>query len=350
MASAFRRRLVLFRAIAVAAGTLVALLAGEAGLRIYSAATDPRGFRRLARAPTEPPPSFSQDCGSRSAHVISIVRLSPHPEVVYELKPDLDTCFLGARLQTNSQGLRALRDYEVPKPEGLYRLLLLGDSQAMGQGVEYPHTIAAVLERRLAQEIGRPVEVVNAGVDGYNTTQEAAFLKARGMSFEPDCVLLLFVANDLELPTFLLNPRRLGRWHLRDLWRKVRRRNDAVSPFDLLLLPEPDRVPEEYRHMVGFEGHRAALAWIAETAGEVPVVNFASFPSGRGWLEVPDYSLSVGIELPEFHFPVEPEYALSPTNRHLNAEGNRRVADQMLAGILQGACGRKLRAPRTSDE
>ena len=44
-------------------------------------------------------------------------RPSPHPELAYELRPDLDGFFKMVRFRTNSRGLRD-RQYELEKPEG----------------------------------------------------------------------------------------------------------------------------------------------------------------------------------------------------------------------------------------
>ncbi|MBI3319368.1 MAG: hypothetical protein HYZ89_02105 [Candidatus Omnitrophica bacterium] len=61
--------------------------------------------------------------------------MSRHEDIIYELKPNLDTCAFGGHVQTNTEGFRALREYQQKKPRGTFRLLGLGDSLMFGQGV-----------------------------------------------------------------------------------------------------------------------------------------------------------------------------------------------------------------------
>src|SRR4029079_4452739 len=107
-----------------------------------------------ARAERARPPRVTTACASqrRQAELGEIVRPSHARDVVYELKPGVDTCFYGARTATNTEGLRAPRSYTRPKPAGTWRVVLLGDSYAFGRGVEIADTFGARLERALAHE------------------------------------------------------------------------------------------------------------------------------------------------------------------------------------------------------
>nr|MBP9748618.1 hypothetical protein [Patescibacteria group bacterium] len=71
----------------------------------------------------------------------------------------------------NGQGLREDVDIRIPKPLEEYRVLVLGDSFTMGGTQDASSTFVALSERYL-QESGKQVEVINAGVAGYNTVQE----------------------------------------------------------------------------------------------------------------------------------------------------------------------------------
>jgi lysophospholipase L1-like esterase len=84
----------------------------------------------------------------------------------------------------------------VEKPEGTFRILLLGDSVSVGQGVrEYENTYPAVLETYL-RERGLEVELLNFAVTGYNTQQEVWTLNDKGLAFDPDLVLVGYCLND----------------------------------------------------------------------------------------------------------------------------------------------------------
>jgi len=95
--------------------------------------------------------------------------------------------------RSNSQGVRADRDFG-PKPEGVTRILIIGDSFTVGDQVAVDSTYPGVLQRLLGD---RRFEVVNAGVPAYGTVHEARWLAKFGARFEPDVVVLGMTPNDL---------------------------------------------------------------------------------------------------------------------------------------------------------
>lgn len=127
----------------------------------------------------------------------------------YRLRPGFRGVFRYPEFETlvriNGQGLRAERDYGPPGP-GARRILAVGDSFTMGYSVAEERTWVRLLERRL----GPPWEVLNAGVPGYSTWQELAWLEEEGLALGPEIVLLgFFLGNDIadnarpELPVEL---------------------------------------------------------------------------------------------------------------------------------------------------
>ena len=95
---------------------------------------------------------------------------------------------------TNAQGFRGRTDYAPAKPPGTYRVIVLGDSVALGHGVEDDETFSAVAERELRTV--RPVEVINMGVSGFGTAEELIQLDQIGWSYRPDLVVLTYFPND----------------------------------------------------------------------------------------------------------------------------------------------------------
>ncbi|MBX7234737.1 MAG: hypothetical protein K1X65_10155 [Caldilineales bacterium] len=97
----------------------------------------------------------------------------------------------------NSHGLR---EAEIPyeKPEGVYRILLLGDSFAEGMRTELAQTAGKVLEAQLNEMAGAPrFQVISAGVGAWGSDQELLWLRQEGVRYDPDLVLVLFfTAND----------------------------------------------------------------------------------------------------------------------------------------------------------
>ena len=86
-----------------------------------------------------------------------------------------------------------------PPDETAFRVLVLGDSQAFGFGVEDSETFASQLEELLngGSDCGS-IEVLNAGVPGYGTFDQLNYLRSRGAEVRPDLVLVQFLsANDL---------------------------------------------------------------------------------------------------------------------------------------------------------
>jgi hypothetical protein len=203
-------RFTAFRAASAFCGVLAACVLLESILR-SRAAFDPAPERALALAARIQPPAFRGDCKGEEQQATGLgelVRPSTDPEVVYELKPNIDTCWLGARVTTNADALRAARPYLRPKPSHTWRALLLGDSHTFGIGVALEQTWGARVERELAALApDTAVEVVNAGVPGYNAAQEAAYFRRYGEALQPDCVIVLAVANDFNLPHLMISPR-----------------------------------------------------------------------------------------------------------------------------------------------
>jgi len=101
------------------------------------------------------------------------------------------------QVKINAHGLR---DEEIPftKPEDEKRILVLGDSVAFGWGVSQGETFSDRMEPLLQQQTGTRWQVINAGVNGYNSEQEAAYLRIEGIRYSPDFILLIYVSNDVD--------------------------------------------------------------------------------------------------------------------------------------------------------
>jgi hypothetical protein len=100
----------------------------------------------------------------------------------------------------NSLGCRG-PDYAIPKPKGKTRVLILGDSYAMGIGVHEEDTFARKLELTLNERGDRSLrrtgyEVINCGQSGYSTRDERLFYDALAWQYTPDVVILVMYSND----------------------------------------------------------------------------------------------------------------------------------------------------------
>lgn len=119
----------------------------------------------------------------------------------HEHQPGSEAVLMGVPVSINSLGLRD-RELSTVKPAGTYRILVLGDSMTFGWGAPQDQTYPRVLEQLLQSQplpgVTAKIEVINAGVGNYNTAQEVAYFRERGIQLEPDLVLLAFFLNDGE--------------------------------------------------------------------------------------------------------------------------------------------------------
>lgn len=103
-----------------------------------------------------------------------------------------------AEIAINSQRIRGPEFTPVPA-KGVYRILLLGSSNALGLGVDESKTFPRALERKLARKYGGRFEVLNGAMFGYSSWQTATRLQPLLKAYRPHLVLY-----HLQLPSFLL--------------------------------------------------------------------------------------------------------------------------------------------------
>ena len=355
-----KRRTLVGRLLLVLASALVGLVAAEVGLRVWTGLTlrsEPGLEDGLER-----PAAASPDPDADTTSLRGLVRANSSSDIVFELKPDLDCRFKGARVRTNSHGMRG-REFSVAKVAGVFRIAGLGDSVMFGWGVSEEDTYLRVLGQRLGSAVsdGRQVEVLNFAVPGYNTAMEVAAFRDKVRSFSPDLVVIHFVHNDLGLPQFMIeapNP-----WSLRELWlvdlirngwRGVQRRGGQwhqSRELESLSGEDRRRVQNAYAHLAGPEAFRTAMASLAQLAeaDSIPVVFVllqtdgepcaeASATADRyGFLKVvagpffTDYIRDHGIE------PTRDGWAdtfwLSRKDQHPNEVGHRLFADAIFETV-----------------
>ena len=106
--------------------------------------------------------------------------------------PEWDTTF-----RVNSLGFR---DDEISreKPEGVFRILLIGDSFVEGEGVESEQIGANVLERQLSKKFEKSVEVVNMGVMSYSPIIYQRVIEDKGLPLDPDLVIVAVDMSDFQ--------------------------------------------------------------------------------------------------------------------------------------------------------
>ncbi len=110
-----------------------------------------------------------------------------------DLRPGAKIIFMDQPLTVNRWGMRD-RDRRLEKPEGTYRIAVLGPSIVMGSGVADGETFPDFLEARLNRSAGPGsglrYEVLNFGVPAFSLVQQLAMLEDRTLMFQPDAVLI----------------------------------------------------------------------------------------------------------------------------------------------------------------
>lgn len=101
--------------------------------------------------------------------------------------------------RVNNIGLRG-KDTTLEKPDGYFRILMLGDSFTMGKGVEDHQTFSTLLEKSLNHNsdcVSAKIEVLNGGIDSYSPILSYLLLSQDLAPAEPDLILLNLDISDL---------------------------------------------------------------------------------------------------------------------------------------------------------
>ncbi len=120
------------------------------------------------------------------------IRTNSPSDHYWQRTPDVQV-----EIRTNSKGIRADREIPYHKPEGVKRIVLLGDSFGMGYEVELKDTFLQRLEDAL-RVAGEPVETINLSVSGHGNAEELLMLRHEGLRYEPDLVLVAWHISDLD--------------------------------------------------------------------------------------------------------------------------------------------------------
>lgn len=149
----------------------------------YEAIIDANRGPAAAPAPDAPPPGWVPFGAA------GIVEPSP-TYLRWAMRPGLDVAWNGIPFRTNSRGYRT-PEVAIPRPEGVYRVVVFGSSNTMGHGVgddeAYPRLIEPWLDR--ATDPGVRVEVVNLSVSGDSPSRRLARMTEEAAAYQPDWIL-----------------------------------------------------------------------------------------------------------------------------------------------------------------
>ena len=207
----------------VVVGTLVCLLLLEAGIRV--------AYRiRTSRVEFVPIPYMVRNTGLTPPWMDRLRILEPDDLLLYRGRPYARRTYLDLfcpmrsdeerkgmlrrfspsipdefknnptwEVALNSEGFRG-DEFPATKPRGTLRIVSLGDSWTFGHNVNqhdsYPQQLSALLRN---ESPATNIAVLNLGSLNYSSLEGLELLKRRGLSLDPDIVLIGYGMNDSAL-------------------------------------------------------------------------------------------------------------------------------------------------------
>lgn len=112
-----------------------------------------------------------------------------------------DNACMRATTVFNGEGMNDV-DHEIEKPDGVYRIAVIGDSYVEAMQLPLQQSFFKRMEKKLQSE-GHVVEVLSFGVGGFGTLQEYYLLRDYALKYKPDLVVLsVFTYNDIRNNSF----------------------------------------------------------------------------------------------------------------------------------------------------
>ncbi len=118
---------------------------------------------------------------------------NPDHKIGYRYIPNRDATIdmpsISKDFRINNQGFYG-PDFDTQKKEGVFRIAVVGSSQATGIWLDSEESFSMKLEK-LLQDQGKPVEVINLSIDGRFRDEESIILAEELVPvFNPDLVLI----------------------------------------------------------------------------------------------------------------------------------------------------------------
>jgi lysophospholipase L1-like esterase len=162
-------------------------------------------------------------------------------------------------------------EYSIKKNPSTIRIIGIGDSGMFGWGVEQFENYLAVLEKNLTDKHGKDTyEVLNFAVPGYNTQQEIELLKSKGLSYQPDIVILGWCENDFNAPFFVYRKKEYRQLKKSYLYSYLFYRKGKVIQPEIMKVSELDSefINPEIIEYTGLEGVKKSLLKLKQLGEE----------------------------------------------------------------------------------
>ncbi len=124
---------------------------------------------------------------------------NPHISgVPFLLKPNITVHWGGVEIKSNDAGIRENKSSSEIKKTADKKILVIGDSITFGLGVEQYNTFPCQLEKMLSELTGERYEIINAGISGFNASNEESLLEYLANLYTPDIIIWCVIANDYD--------------------------------------------------------------------------------------------------------------------------------------------------------
>jgi len=308
----------------VALGLAVGLGLAECGLRTF----DLGPWSRIPRPNTVDPGMIFH------AH-------HPDPEVGWTLRAGADGVFQGTTTRVSALGCRGAEP--GPRDAVDLRVVALGDSITFGAGVDESDTFEARLQGLLSRP-GRPADVVNCGVSGFNLVQSLRRYETDLAPLRPDVIVVGLFVDDLTAPYRMQDRSLATRLRGRSAaWRAFELGGAWVFGMGLRDLPPWAADDADYQRVstdrfATFTAARAAEGIDVVAVVHPPLMNLDAMPGLRAhpelldaarlatrWVSMqPVYEAAVGVDLPSLS--ILPE----TSDPHPAARGHRLIAEALV--------------------
>ncbi|HAC78885.1 MAG TPA: hypothetical protein DCG06_01220 [Deltaproteobacteria bacterium] len=122
---------------------------------------------------------------------------APETGLSYRMRPGVDGTVRGVPVRTNQLGFRGPEVEPVPGP-AVRRVVILGDSVTFGFRMPETEIFPTLIAEQLAETTDAPWEILNFGVEGYNTVAELEVLRSTALDLRPETVVLVLNLNDYD--------------------------------------------------------------------------------------------------------------------------------------------------------
>ena len=285
----------------------------------------------------------------RRAAILQLLRESPRindshadPQVGRINAPSLDGYRFGdIQVSTNRFGLRE-RDYEMPKPDGLVRIVILGDSMVFGWNVAAEDRMGVHLERWLSERAPRlagRVECLHLGVPSWNILAESAYVRRQLSDLQPDLVVQIAVPNDLDdcagprgfgvMSRFTPQRRDRADSIIGVAWPKIA---FGINRFNYLAFGLDHESRQRYREA------REAIRQLSDAIESIGgryrlLLHFGGGRLGVAWQHLGRHLDPDHVEYLSTAFRLDPAYLISERDHHWSRAGHAKVA-QLIYGLL----------------